>query len=330
LDLADMKKGYIMKEARFEMQWPGENLAVNCYTHQVTNYHYHWHPEEYELNILLHGSQDFCRGTESRVLCEDDVLLVGPGVGHASFAQSANTRALVLHFPARVFREYLKKGYVFDFPDCCSSWADRDDARYRLIRFYGAQIFEALSQEDEYAGLKAKGSLELLLSVLCGEFHPVEARMLPEPRDQVQKETMIGLIEYVESHYSEKLTLEELAGIFQYNRTYVSTLFKQMVGINFYEYLTRVRFQHALSDLVETERNLAEIAMEHGFADLKSFHKRFKETFHRTPAGYRSQVTSRYVPKGERERIYVEPTDALVQEKMREYVRGPFCKNDKK
>ena len=64
--------------------------------------------------------------------------------------------------------------------------------------------------------------------------------------------TMRLLLTYVEEHYAEKLALEDLADYAQYNRTYISTLFKQMVGINFHEYLTSsVRFQHALkrSDL---------------------------------------------------------------------------------
>ena len=73
------------------------------------------------------------------------------------------------------------------------------------------------------------------------------------------------LLTYVEEHYAEKLALEDLADYAQYNRTYVSTLFKQMVGINFHEYLTRVRFQHALNDLTYTKENLTDIALKTAF-----------------------------------------------------------------
>ena len=44
-----------------------------------------------------------------------------------------------------------------------------------------------------------------------------------------------------------------------------------MVGINFHEYLTRVRFQHALADLAMTSDSLTDIALRNGFADLKTF-----------------------------------------------------------
>lgn len=312
-----------MGQNRFEMKWPTEQLTVDCYTHQVTNYHYHWHPEEYELNILLRGSQDFCCGTRSQLLEEDDVFLAGPGAGHASFAQGANTRALVLHFSGKAFKNYLEKGSMFEFSECCSTSETRYDEKYRLVRFYAAQIFESLSQGGQYASLRAKGSLELLLAVLLEHFDPRSRKMAAVQEDQLQRETMEQLIVYMEEHYNEKLTLEILAAVFGYNRTYISTLFKNVVGINFHEYLTRLRFQHALSELVETEMNLTQIAIQNGFSDLKSFNRRFKETFQRTPAEYRIQLAMRHMPRGESSRIYVEPSDRLVQEKIREYVKLP-------
>lgn len=89
-----------MDLANYKMEWPRERLTVRCFAHDIMNYRYHWHPDEYELNILLHGSQEYCRGTQNVVLEEDDVLLTPPGVGHASFGQQANTTAIVLHFSA--------------------------------------------------------------------------------------------------------------------------------------------------------------------------------------------------------------------------------------
>lgn len=110
-----------MDLANYKMEWPRERLTVRCFAHDIMNYRYHWHPDEYELNILLHGSQEYCRGTQNVVLEEDDVLLTPPGVGHASFGQQANTTAIVLHFSATAIRPLLKKGGVYHFPSCLSN-----------------------------------------------------------------------------------------------------------------------------------------------------------------------------------------------------------------
>ena len=51
-----------MEFANYQLDWPRENLSVRCFVHDVFNYRYHWHEDEYELNILLHGRQECCRG----------------------------------------------------------------------------------------------------------------------------------------------------------------------------------------------------------------------------------------------------------------------------
>ena len=131
---------------------------------------------------------------------------------------------------------------------------------------------------------------------------------------------MVADSQIVEEHYAEKLSLEDLADYAQYNRTYVSTLFKQMVGINFHEYLTRVRFQHALNDLTYTNENLTDIALKNGFPDLKTLTSRFRSTFHRTPAQYRAMLKPDEVLYAN-VRKYLNPNDTILREKLKEYAK---------
>lgn len=125
-----------MEFANYQLDWPRENLSVRCFVHDVFNYRYHWHEDEYELNILLHGRQECCRGSENFHLDVDDVILVPPGVGHASMGSQVDTIAFVLHFSASAFKPLLKKGGIYDFPSCRSDETTRDEPRYRHLRFY--------------------------------------------------------------------------------------------------------------------------------------------------------------------------------------------------
>ena len=309
------------QQAHFEMQWPRDNLYLSGFAHEIMNYRYHWHSSQYELNILLHGSQEFCIGTRTHILEEDDVLLINPGTGHASFAPQANTRALVVHFSASAFKPFVKKGYTFRFGSCLSTTQNRYEPAYNRIRFYAGQIFHAMAENGPYSRLTAKASLELLLVTLCTMFNP-EMVKNPDEEDQEHQETIRQLIRYMEEHYKEKISLEDLARFSQYNRTYVSTLFKQTIGINFYEYLTRVRFQNALLELAATSKNLTEIAIGNGFPDLKSFNARFRETLHRTPAQYRSQLSPERVFH-ESSRNYISLQDRILKGKLAEYLRLP-------
>ena len=307
-----------MEFANYQLDWPRENLSVRCFVHDVFNYRYHWHEDEYELNILLHGRQECCRGSENFHLDVDDVILVPPGVGHASMGSQVDTIAFVLHFSASAFKPLLKKGGIYDFPSCRSDETTRDEPRYRHLRFYASQIFQFAQQGGPYAQPGVKASLELLLLALCTEFSPTLLNTMPE--DEQRRAAVRRLLAYVSDHYAEKLTLENLADYAQYNRTYISTLFKQIVGINFHEYLTRVRFQHSLIDLALTTASLTDIALRHGFADLKTFNARFRTTLQRTPAEYRAQLCPERVVGG-MQRKYLPCDDPLLQRKLREYLQ---------
>ena len=300
---------------RYRMQWPRENVYIETFVHEIFNYRYHWHKDEYELNILLEGQQEYCRGTENFTLRAGDVLLVSPGTGHASFAPEPNTLALVLHFSAAAFKPYVKKGKLLRFPACCPEAGDVE--AFRRIRFCAAQIYTAAEQSGPFAALHARAGLSMLLSTLCAVFAPqeVSAAWEEEPMEIVRH-----LLDYLEDHYKEKLTLEELAAYAQYNRTYVSTLFKNTVGINFYEYLTRIRFQYALLDLTDPRKKLTDVALDNGFSDLKSFNKRFKETFGQSPAEYRSKLRPDRIISAMDTRHFVSPEDETVRRKLSEYL----------
>lgn len=207
---------------------------------------------------------------------------------------------------------------MYHFPTCLSDEGTRTEERYRQIRFYASQIFTLMQQNSLYAQLAVRASLELLLVVLCTEFEPQRLNEMPE--DERRRSAIRRLLTYVEEHYAEKLTLENLADFAQYNRTYVSTLFKQVVGVNFHEYLSRVRFQHALNDLALTKDGLTDIALRNGFADLKTFNARFRATLHRTPTEYRAQLSpDRVIRVGERKFLLSE--DPILQAKLRAYLK---------
>ena len=64
-----------MDSANYELDLPRENIHIRCFAHNIMNYRYHWHADDYELSILLYGVQSYCRGSENSLLHEDDVIL---------------------------------------------------------------------------------------------------------------------------------------------------------------------------------------------------------------------------------------------------------------
>ena len=88
-----------MEGTNYEMDLLRENIHLRCFAHTIMNYRYHWHPDEYELSIVLQGTQEYCRGTETHSLFEDDLILTAPGNGHASSPAPARSSCIFLPVP---------------------------------------------------------------------------------------------------------------------------------------------------------------------------------------------------------------------------------------
>lgn len=133
-------------EAYYAMQWPRENLFCTGYIHEVMNFRYNWHETEYELNILLHGRAEYCRDGESWQLEEDDMILIDPGVGHASFALESDTYALVLRVSASAFRALLPPGQGYSFQHFVTDASNRYRSEFNLLRYCAARFLESASR----------------------------------------------------------------------------------------------------------------------------------------------------------------------------------------
>lgn len=103
-------------------------------------------------------------------------------------------------------------------------------------------------------------------------------------------------IDHMESHFRESLALESVAEVACMNPYYFSALFKKRVGVNFKDYLSRLRAEEARRLLLTTDLSCAEIAAETGLGDSRRFGETFKKHFGATPAEYRSDMHRR-MPK---------------------------------
>ena len=72
-------------------------------------------------------------------------------------------------------------------------------------------------------------------------------------------------------HALEHITVESIAEEFRYNKSYLSRMFKENEGISIKELITKYRIEYAKSMLVNTSKDIIEIAYEAGYVDPKYF-----------------------------------------------------------
>lgn len=94
--------------------------------------------------------------------------------------------------------------------------------------------------------------------------------------------------EMIRAHFSEPLTLTDIAAAVDAHPLHLSALFRQTYGCTVGEYSRRLRVEFAASELSRSERPIIEIALAAGFYDQSHFSRTFKRHTGLTPAAYRA------------------------------------------
>ena len=98
---------------------------------------------------------------------------------------------------------------------------------------------------------------------------------------------LLDLIQYIDQHSNENLTLDRLAEQFGYNKFYLSRIFNKTLGASLTDYVNQVRVQKFVKQYRDGwEGNIADLAFSCGFESIPSFYRTFSRVFSMTPKEY--------------------------------------------
>jgi len=110
--------------------------------------------------------------------------------------------------------------------------------------------------------------------------------------EQASKLNPAFISQYIELHYMENLYLDDIAAVTETSPKYFSSYFKKTFGINYIEYLNKVRLSHARELLKDTTYTVAEIGEKTGYLNSSTFSTTFRKFFGISPTDYRKQHMS--------------------------------------
>lgn len=135
-----------------------------------------------------------------------------------------------------------------------------------------------------------------------GSFPPVKEEVLKEPKPAPGNDDIIiqKAMSYIQTHYAEDLTREDVADAVFLSSAYFSRFFKQKTGLNFIDYLTTVRMEKA-AELLGTHMKVGDIAKKVGYLSRNRFFINFRQYSGYNPTEYRRQILRMEDPHDENE-----------------------------
>ncbi len=152
---------------------------------------------------------------------------------------------------------------------------------------------EVMGQKRAFASAEVKNLLiSIIISMLygagtrCAEYHMPNGKMLRYAKAR-------EIIQYIMEHYSEVYGLEDLAGIFYMDKSYLSRIFKEVTNFTVNEFINCQRIGHARDMLLDESLSMEEISQKLGYERLSYFDRVFKKYVGMSPLQYRKSKRKR-------------------------------------
>jgi len=162
-----------------------------------------------------------------------------------------------------------------------------------LTREWGVEIKDK-ELRDAYFGTQVVSprqheSVIRLLSIFS-EHLSILSNQLVVQQENSEPPVIRRAKEFINEHQTEDLTLSQVAKAVNTSTFYFCKMFKKATGINFTDYLSRVRIEKSKNLLLNPNLRISEIAFEVGFQSLTHFNRVFKKVLGQSPTEYRAKV----------------------------------------
>jgi len=251
----------------------------------------HWH-EHFEIIVMEQGSAVFHIDSQPYEARQGDLLLVPSGGLHVGYSlQEGDVRYVSIVIHSSLFNDWVHdpqhEKYVapyldnrFQFPVKPNEQSSENPVYYSIL---SGIIAEYRSKGPAYQ-LVIKNQLHLLFTLLSRTFLPHQHECKPKERLSVNRERFKPLLEHLEVHFAEKISIEQAAKSVNLNPYHFCKTFKKLTGRTFVDYINVYRMDEAERLLLETPLSITEIAGMAGCDNPNYFTKLYKQYKGLTPS----------------------------------------------
>jgi len=134
-----------------------------------------------------------------------------------------------------------------------------------------------------------KGQYDSMVRLLAifGQHLSMLSNQIAVQQQNAEPLTIRRARDFINSHHTDDLSLADVAHAVNTSTFYFCKSFKKATGLNFTDYLSRVRIEKAKNLLLNPNARVSEVAYEAGFQSLTHFNRVFRKLTGQSPSDYR-------------------------------------------
>lgn len=263
--------------------------------------HYDWHfHQEYELVIHRNFRGKASIGHYEGEFGDNNMILIGPGLPHRF-----NSTETQVNQSCETHIIWFKKEWIANMMFSCVEMRKLDSLLKRADK--GIEFSESTCQEvlallegvTSHPPMTQLGILLQVLSTLLGDkdsrtllsYAPqkqVDGSQKEHSTEKANQEKIERVCQYLEEHFSQTVTLADLASHMNTSESSIHRLFSVHFKESFSQYLKKLRLNHAAELLQTTSQPIGLIAENVGYRNQVNFNRQFKDYKQMTPRQYRN------------------------------------------
>ncbi len=267
-----------------------KDFHINHVTRPQEALRLHSH-DYYQVYFILGGQLIHHTETGSAPLSYGEVFIIPPNMPHYIEAEPDTVDFYSMSFLPSFFPENNSGNrLIADFLYYLkTATAEKILPKFSLRHddiIFAETIFNRIMNEFS-AERTAKNEMlyeyvSLLLTMFARIYFEQETLAL---RSEANKETVIHCIAYIQNHFDEDITLDEITKHSAMSKTRFCNLFNSITGTSFKNYLNMFRIKKA-SEMILTGEKLSAVSTRCGYNDFSTFYRNFKKYMSVSPAEY--------------------------------------------
>ena len=275
---------------------------------QSTQFH-----QEPEIVYVLEGAMEIKVEDDSYKLDKGDFLLINANKHHEYREIKANLLIASFKINYAMLADIMQTSQLLFW---CNTVADRNDA-YQALKSAMDCILNRFYERHKEGAIYLNSLYYEVVYLLITHFMITadDARM--KGNISVDNSRIFEIQNYVQDHYQNDLSLNDLAQKLYLSNTYLSKYIKKHFGVSFLEYVNNVRLFHAVDELVYSDKKITRIALDNGFPTTAAFNRAFKEMYQMTPSTYRHNILNNNLNDLDGQSVEKEELDRILKKYLR-------------